>query len=605
MPMIIKDMADLRTRSVQHVDEMWTNLSMERQRWLMKSQEVRAYLTQTSTDDTEVGRSLPWKNKTSIPKLTQIADNLNAYYMAALMPDDEWFVWEGEDEESIRKAKLIQRWMRTKLRLGKHRDELEKIVRDWIFYGNAFGGVRHVRKTRRSLVTGQEYAEFIGPQLYRISPLDVVVDPRAASFDESPFIVRSWVPITELLTYNDRNPGDPYDEGALEMMKKLRGPGAPEDWTEFIKESGIQMDGFDIFSDYLGQQYVEVLEFWGDLYLEDEGTVLKDYRITVADRLFELRRNENPSWSGRKPFFHVGWRIVPDNLYGQGPMDNLVGMQYRVDHLENLKADTFDQIVHPAMAIIGDEVDGGSFEWGPGAKLYLPDGGSVDVLRPDATVLQANSEIGFYFSLMEEMAGSPREMAGFRTPGEKTAFEVGVLQQGGDRMFQDKLNHFETFGTARYLNLMFELGVRNMDSVDISRTFNDDEDAMEILEVTREEVVADGNFRPVGSKHFAARSKRIQELSGMMQMISVIPSTARHISSIKFAEMLERELGFEKFKMVQENIALREDMQAQVLMQMLQENAQGIAQGLSGAASNGAEGSSPDGNARMMAQLGF
>jgi hypothetical protein len=36
-----------------------------------------------------------------------------------------------------------------------------------------------------------------------------------------------------------------------------------------------------------------------------------------------------------------------------GPLDNLVGMQYRIDHLENLKADVFDLIAFPPLKIKG------------------------------------------------------------------------------------------------------------------------------------------------------------------------------------------------------------------------------------------------------------
>jgi hypothetical protein len=580
MSVLVATDLDFRKRSVQLIDEMWTSLNMEKMRWLENSREVRAYLSQTTTDDTEVGQSLPWKNKTTIPKLTQISDNLQAFYMSAMLSDEEWFRFEGADEKSHNKAQLIERWLRTKLRMGGFRDDLEKLVRDWIYYGNCFGGIQYTRQTVKSLVTEENLETFVGPKLFRISPLDVVIDPRAASFDDSLFIYRKWVPIVDIIRHNDRHPSIPYDPEAIENIKKFRGQGAPDDWIDFIKESGLQIDGFDLFADYLRSQYVEVLEFWGDVYLEDEGEVLENYVVTIADRMWELRRSPNPSWSGKKPFIHVGWRSVPDNLYGQGPMDNLVGMQYRVDHLENLKADTFDQIVHPALAIIGDEIDAGSFEWGPGARLYLPEGGSVTVLKPDASVLQTNSEIANYFNLMEEMAGSPREMAGFRTPGEKTAFEVGVLQQGAERLFNDRINHFESFGIERALQLMFEIGVRNMDPVDIARTFNDDTGALELLEFTRDDVVADGIFKAVGSKHFAARNKRIQELQGMLNMIQGIPSVAVHVSGWKIARMIEQELGFERYGLVDQHVAIQEELQSQVVASTLQQQVQAVSSGV-------------------------
>jgi hypothetical protein len=274
-----------------------------------------------------------------------------------------------------------------------------------------------------------------------------------------------------------------------------------------------------------------------------------------------------PTWSGKKPFAHVGWRVLPDNLYGQGPLDNLVGMQYRCDHLENLKADTFDQIVHPIVVISGDEVE--PFEWGPGAQIYTGLDGKVDILSPNPTVLNANSEIAIYHSLMEQMAGSPREMMGFRSPGEKTAFEVSVLQQGADRVFQNKLNRFETL-IERTLNLMFEMLIRNLDVVDVARVFNDDTRALMLTEITRDDVVASGRLRPVGAKHFAARMKRVQELQTFLQLMQT-PSLAGHVSGFAAAKALEEELGFEKYNIVGQGAGVIEQLQTQQIVQQFQQ----------------------------------
>ena len=75
-----------------------------------------------------------------------------------------------------------------------------------------------------------------------------------------------------------------------------------------------------------------------------------------------------PSWSGHAPIYHVGWRTRPDNLWAMGPLENLVGMQYRIDHLENLKADAMDLAVLPPLVIKG-EVE--QFKYAPGAEIHI------------------------------------------------------------------------------------------------------------------------------------------------------------------------------------------------------------------------------------------
>ncbi len=169
---------DPRDIIVSTIVRDWIHKNFQREKWLEKSMEARRYITADDTNDTEVG-TLPWKNKTTIPKLTQISDNLQSFYMAALMPDDDWFRWEGQDEESHLKANLIERYMGTKLKQGGFRKELEKIVRDWIQYGNGFAGVKWVDERVTSQITGLQIQTFVGPQLFRISPLDCVIDPKA------------------------------------------------------------------------------------------------------------------------------------------------------------------------------------------------------------------------------------------------------------------------------------------------------------------------------------------------------------------------------------------------------------------------------------------
>ena len=533
--------------------------------WLQQGLEARRYVTAKTTDDTEVG-SLPWKNKTTIPKLTQIKDNLISFYMAALLPSDDWFIFEGDNKASHEKGEVIEAYMGTKIRNGGFRKALEQLVDDWVTYGNCFLGVDWEHTKAKSLATGQETTTFMGPRLVRISPLDCAIDPRASSFDKSPFIRRRYVSLADLVGHNDTDPSIPYNEASIADVIALR-RGERVDWTEYYANAGLTVDGFQSWNDYFSSQYVELLEYWGDIYVRETGEILKGRCITIAERAFVLADVPIPTWSGRKPFAHVSWRGLPDNLYGQGPLDNLVGMQYRCDHLENLKADIYDQMAHPVIKISGDEVE--DFEWGPGAKVFTGVDGDVSILQPPVQALSADNEIAFYHNMMEQMAGSPREMMGFRTPGEKTAFEVNVLQQGADRVFQNRLNRFEEFGIQPALNLMFEMIIRNLDVEDVARVFNDDTKSLVLVTITKDDVLADGTLRPVGAKHFAARNKRLQEMRTLIELGSN-PSIAPHFSGLNAGEAVTQELGFEKYNIIAPNIGVMEQLETQQMVQQAQ-----------------------------------
>jgi hypothetical protein len=332
------------------------------------------------------------------------------------------------------------------------------------------------------------------------------------------------------------------------------------------KALALQIDGFGNFSDYLQSGYVELLEFEGSISNKDTGEFLQNVLITVSDRSRVLRVVPMPSWMGKTTKGHVQWRMRPDNLYGMGPLDNLVGMQYRIDHLENLKADAMDLAVHPPLAITGNVEE---FNWEPGAEIIVGEGGSIQELGKSLQgVMAANSEISMLEFKMEEMAGAPKQAMGIRTPGEKTAYEVQSLEQAASRIFQNKITHFEIECIEDALNKMFEVAKRNMDGTDLVRIIDDDVGVIEFMEVTKDDITAAGKLRPIGARHFAAQATVIQNLSNFYQSaVGQDPAVRAHISGKAVAKLVEEFLGLEKFMLYQENVRIFEEVETQSLAQ--------------------------------------
>lgn len=75
------------------VSNLWDKINNQRRGWIEEKKELRDYLFATSTDSTS-NNTLPWKNNTTLPKLTQIRDNLHSNYLSALFPNDSWLRWE-------------------------------------------------------------------------------------------------------------------------------------------------------------------------------------------------------------------------------------------------------------------------------------------------------------------------------------------------------------------------------------------------------------------------------------------------------------------------------------------------------------------------------
>jgi hypothetical protein len=547
--------------------QTWDNL---RQSWLSQKQEIQQYIFATSVNGT-TNAALPWKNRIHIPKLCQIRDNLHANYMATLFPNDNAVVWEGDDasEETMQKRAVIQAYMQNKMKQSNFRNEVSKLVYDFIDYGNVFAMPVFVAEYSEDASTGEKIPKYIGPKVQRINPVDICFDPTAAEFVNSPKIVRRYVSLATLKSEIESKPELGYLEEVFDKMMDNRHRFAASSRGDFIKSDLYQISGFSGFWDYMVSDTVEILDFYGDMYDREEDKLYKNHLISVVDRCLTIRNQASDNWLGRPPVHHAGWRLRQDNLYAMGPLDNLVGMQHRIDHLENAKSDAFDLIIQPVLKITGLVED---FDYGPGERIYVGDDGNVEFMHPDVTFLNADTQIEMIEAKMEEMAGAPKQAMGFRTPGEKTAYEVQVLENGANRVFYNKISYFEELFLEPLLNDMLELARRNLNDNDVIRVLDDETQAVTFESITKEDITARGKIRPIGARHFAQNAQIVGNMTQFAQSaLGQNPAILAHFSGKRIAQALEHLLGLEKYKIYQPNIGLYEQAEQQQIASSLQQ----------------------------------
>lgn len=555
---------DTLARSLMTMYDKWR---MQRDSWIEEKKELRNYLFATDTSTTS-NSDLPWKNSTTIPKLCQIRDNLHSNYIDALFPNDEWLVWEGDDQASVTKEKrrTIEMYIKNKAKTSQLRETISKALLDYIDYGIAIGEVIWVHEQYYDPVLDQKVTSYIGPRLMRISPLDHVFNPVAVHYNKSPKFTRYLKNLGELKKETSTRPDLQFDPVGVRKLFDRRNSLSAYGREDLDKAEGYFADGFGSLSEYLGSSLVEIVEFEGDIYDEQTEELQENRIVTIADGSIVLRNIPNPNWFGRDNKVAVNWRDRPDNLYGMGPLDNLVGLQYRVDHLENLKADALDLTIHPPKKIIGDVEP---FIWAPGVDVHIPEDGDVQPMPPNVAAFQVNNEIEYLLALMEEMAGAPKQAMGIRTPGEKTAFEVQSLDNAAGRIFNSKIHKFEIEFLEPVLNLMLEASRRNLNVADTLKVTDDQFGAVTFQSITRDDIVATGKLRPMGARHFSARAQLIQNLTGIFnsplgQIIQ--PDLSRKA----LTNLVEETMGLTRYKLFRDNIAIMEQQETQRLMQQAQ-----------------------------------
>lgn len=557
------------TTMATEIAYMWDNLNRNRNTWLGEKEELRNYIFATDTTKT-TNNKLPWKNKTTIPKICQIRDNLHANYASALFPTDNWFKWEGASKDAVtqKKRQAIESYVGNKTRQCGFRNEVYKLLYDYIDYGNTFYDIIFVNEMHKE-ADGTPLQGYRGPKLKRISPYDIVFNPLASSFKDSYNIVRTLKSLGELRWELDNMPELQYNRDIIGHIEGYRKNLAGYSVDDIRKVVAFEVDGFGSYYDYLQSGYVEILEFEGSINNKDTGEYLQNVLITVVDRCQVIRVVPMPSWMGKTTKGHVGWRMRPDNLYAMGPLDNLVGMQYRIDHLENLKADAMDLAVHPPLAVMGNVEE---FTWGPNEVIEIGEGGSIQELGKSLQgVMAASNEIDRLELKMEEMAGAPKQAMGIRTQGEKTAYEIQTLEQAASRIFQNKITHFEIECLEDALNKFLEVSRRNMDGADLIRVLDDDLGVVQFMEITKDDITASGALRPIGARHFAANATAIQNISAFYQSaVGQDPTVRAHISGKQIAKMFEESLGLERFALFQENVRVEEEVETASLAQEAQ-----------------------------------
>ena len=554
---------------MDRIAQEWECLKGQRSEREEQWRETRNYIFATDTRSTS-NQTLPWKNSTTIPKLCQIRDNLHANYMAALFPNDNWVKWEAytQDSDQLEKKEAIQAYMSNKVRESGFRDTISKLLYDYIDSGVAIADAEWVNEQKEDSVTGEIISGYVGPKAVRVSYLDALFDATAIDFEKSWKITRSIKRYGEFELEMLSNPSD-FVENSLDYARSRRNQLSAFTKDDFDKSSAYAIDGFGSLFEYYGSGFVELLEFEGTIHDPDTGTLLDDYVITIIDRVQIVRKEKMPAWKRGGHKVLAGWRPRPDNLYAMGPLDNLIGMQYRLDHLQNLAADMKDLTTAPPLVFKGELQE--AVEWGPFAEFHMEPDGDIRPLFTGVNLQAVENEIAFIMNMMEEMAGAPKQAMGIRTPGEKTAHEVQTLENAAGRIFQEKVTQFEVEVIEPLLNNMLEVAVRNMNGTDIIRVMDDDLGVTEFLQITKEDITATGKLRPVGARHFAAQAQLVQNLTGLANS-PIWQKIEPHVSDKKLAKLFEETLQLDRFDLVSDNAGLMDKIESQRLMQQGQED---------------------------------
>lgn len=501
----------------ENISEKWKTWLDARAAWEERYRKTLQYLYSTTTDTIYGQASNPWSSNVHIPKLTQLRDVLITYELESLFSLKDYFNFEGftKDSNTIKNRNLIKDLMRNLLEEGDFRGTIEKTCADYIDCGNCFAMPVWETKTTKD-IAGMSTIYWEGSKALRINPLDIVFDPTAASFENSPKIIRTVLSIGELAVLADKDPvmKDAFNR-AMGVRKNVMSAMTNGDT---IKDEMINIAGFGSWASYFSSEIVELLTFYGTLYETKENKLHENVKITIMDRTTILKEEPLEDICGYNYIFKSGYRDRKDTLWSMSPLENILGMQARIDFLENKRSDCYDATVNPIKLIRGsvDMPD----STGPGDEIRMDTDADVRYLAPDTSILTADNQIDRYAYQMEEIVGSPKEMLGFRTPGEKTMFEVNQLYTAATRLFQRQIRKFEREMMEPLLNAMLKQYLSKKAGQTIQlKTWDSENDFYDFVEVKIDDIEALGRITVSGSE--VAQDK--QQMAQALQMLGQNP----------------------------------------------------------------------------------
>ncbi len=536
--MQVRDHKDL---IASYITERWTQFfhSEERSKWRKEAREVRDFRYATDTRSTSNSTN-SLSHSTHLPKITQVADTLEAHYSDAMFPHSRWLQFIAGDQKANTDTnrRLIETYIHSRHTLSGYEKEMALLIRDWVDEGNCFVEVLWKSKTAGD-DNGILRKAFVGPQIRRLDPRRIAFNTKANSFHDS------WKIVQSIKTRGDIAQ-DILDESLSEkyrtvLMEVEQFRGYASQYSTDLGEWGDEeYSGFGTNSSYFGDgDAVELLTFYGSIYDTDSQEMHLNKKIVVVDRKWVLMNESVETWDGKPHIYHSAWREKPNTLLGMGPLQNLTGMQYMINHLQNTKADAFDKMVSPDRLFSNIEdakrqIDGST-------HFYAHDGGKVTNILPDTTILNADFQLNELERKMEEYAGVPPEAFGFKTPGEQTKFEVSERINGAARLFQNRIKKFEREVIEPSVNAELELAKVHLDNNLQVLASRQEGDVFETI--TPELIRNQGTLMAKGAQHYAQQARMVQELSNFMQVLAQDPEVRIHFPPKKIAMAFNSLLG--------------------------------------------------------------
>lgn len=306
-----------------------------------------------------------WKNDISLPDIYELAQTLKSHLIENLYSNPESMFDvigispQAQSLANSHKAMLVNMFDRMNLK-----NEMEKLVDSIVESGEAtlfVGWNTQYKKKRRPQTLEEQFLSpsvdgfvvedvisYDGPSVKCIDPMDFVFDiSNIQNFASCAKIYRTYLDVNEIIENKSNNMLTPQIIDELEQIASVKSLKSIGNLSSLKIVDGGFSTVYD--SDLMKSRArkgnkLEVLEFYGDIQKSD-GTLLKNYLITVAARAKVVRFEPNPFVIN--PFVYASVIEDPETKRGVSPLKVAMILSSISSEILNKQLDALSLTINP------------------------------------------------------------------------------------------------------------------------------------------------------------------------------------------------------------------------------------------------------------------
>lgn len=493
-----------------------------------------------------------WHSRVELPDVYELAQTLKSHICENIFSNPEsMFDVSGQNLSAQKFANAQKAMLVNVLENMKFSNSLDKIVDDLVETGETaiFVGWKNEYKKIRRAQTFEEQLfsptkdgyviekklTYDAPYIQPINPKNFVFDTsRKENWSSCPKIYRTYL--------------DPH------IIKN----NVANNYLNADKSRDLinmTVDKNDISAKNVFEKQVEILEFWGDISLEN-GEILEDVLITIAGRKHLIRAEINPFVIN--PFVYTNLIEDPYTQRGISPLSVSLIFNSLASEILNKQLDALSLIINPPYlapkgAFKGAQniTPGDIIEYDPSLMPVQP-----VALKFDSALIGWDF-IKYFKSQTEAATGIFKNMAGALQPTARTATELNYTVSGQSARLNFIIEKF-------YKNLVMPTIER---IADLLSAFKFGEESICIkskgefifLEINDEIRNADYLYHYGDRRANAERKAKSKELFDIITTLSKMPSMAENVDWIECFKFALEQYGIENPENFLKNLAENTD----------------------------------------------